>query len=371
MQLADSQPRTAPLDNLRPVPDDVLVIDAVVHAFNLSRENIASRYGEALWAQGYGLHCMLNPPHAHAPQAAYLADQPIEKLAEAIFLESRVDIAVTHNLRLDGWFRDGYCSEAKTLEAVSRWPTRFFGYVGLDPTLEIEAIKDDLRRQQADMPGAIGVKLYPHNINPYRRRRLDDDGLIEVFQLALELGFRTIAVHKALPNGPVPLDPYRVDDVDIAADSLPGLNFEIIHSGMAFLEETALAMMRFPNVYANLETTTALLWRAPLWFEDIMAKLMFFGGPDRILFATGASLVHPAHVVELFWNFRFSEATLEKYGLPQIGQDALQAMLGTNYARMAGLDAAALKAGIADDDFARRKAASGQLAPWSSWAEAA
>ena len=33
----------------------------------------------------------------------------------------------------------------------------------------------------------------------------------------------------------------------------PDLNFEIVHSGLAFVEETAHAIARSHNVYANLE----------------------------------------------------------------------------------------------------------------------
>ena len=39
----------------------------------------------------------------------------------------------------------------------------------------------------------------------------------------------------------------------------PDLTFEIVHGGMAFNEETAWLLGRFPNVWVNLETLNIVL----------------------------------------------------------------------------------------------------------------
>lgn len=358
---------TGRLEGLRPLPDDVLVVDAVVHPFNLSPGNVASRYGQALWDMSYGMHAHFNPPGRCLPPEAYLADMGVDSLARMLFLESRVDVAVTHTLRLDGWFKDGFVNHAKTVEAVAKYPDRLVGYVGLDPTLPLETCVAELEAQVRDLPGGVGLKLYPHQVNPYRSWRADDPQVLELLRHARTLGIRTVAIHKALPNGPVPLAPYGVEDMEAACDALPDLRFEIIHAGMAFLEETAMALARFPNVYANLETTTALLWRAPGLFEDILGKLLFFGGPDRILFATGAPLVHPAHIVELFWNLELSDATRRKYGIDGLPDPVKRLILGENYARLLGRDPADMLAAARADAFAAELRANGPRPPFSTW----
>ena len=44
---------------------------------------------------------------------------------------------------------------------------------------------------------------------------MDDPKLAyPLFERAQKLGIRTVAIHKAIPNGPVPINPYKVDDVD-------------------------------------------------------------------------------------------------------------------------------------------------------------
>ena len=357
----------ADLSQTEPLPSDVFVIDAVVHPLNLSPDNVASKYGQQLWNMSYGLHQFLSPPDRIAPHAVYMADMRTEDLARTLFEETQTALAITHTLRLDSWFHDGFVSEAKTVEMVGANPDRVLGYVGLDPTGAREAVLDDLERQVAALPNAIGVKLYPHQMDPYRRWHADDATVTAVIERAQALGLKTIAIHKALPNGSVPLDPYRVgQDLEIAADSFPDMNFEIVHSGMAFVEETAMAVGRFPNVYANLETTTALLWQAPRRFAAALALLLQWGGPEKILWGTGCTVVHPQHLLELFWAFRLDEATQESHGVLPLDETVKRLILGGNYARMAGLDVPALAAAQAGDRFHRARG-EGLKAPWSCW----
>lgn len=358
----------ADLSRLEPPPADLFVIDAVVHPLNLDRGNVASRYGEQLWNMSYGLHCFLSPPDRVAPQSVYMTDMRPDLLARTMFEESRTDVAVTHTLRLDSWFRDGFVAEAKTVEMVRDNPGRVLGYVGLDPTGDRDAVLDDLEAQVERLPRAIGVKLYPHQMDPYRRWHADDEVVTAVIERARELGIRTIAIHKALPNGSVPLDPYRVGtDLEVAADAFPDMNFEIIHSGMAFVEETAMAVGRFPNVYANLETTTALLYQAPQRFAAALALLLQWGGPEKILWATGCTVVHPQHLIELFWNLELDERTREMHGVPPLSPEVKRLILAGNYARMMGLSITAMQAAQAGDRYTQARE-EGLKTPWSCWA---
>ncbi|MBL0923794.1 MAG: amidohydrolase [Sphingomonadaceae bacterium] len=357
---------SASLENLPLLPDDVFVIDPVIHALNLDTSNVASKYGQQLYQMSYGLHSMLSPPTALCPQAIYMTDMSPEALVRTIFEESQTSLAATHTLRLDSWFKDGFAAEWKTVEMTSRWPTRVLGYVGLDPTQEVSAVIDDLERQVVNTPNAIGVKLYPHQMDPYRRWLTNDDTVMRVIERARALGLKSIAIHKALPNGSVPLAPYRIgEDFEQAADAFPDMAFEIVHSGMAFIEETAMAIGRFPNVYANLETTTAMLWQAPGRFEAALALLMQWGGPEKILWSSGCTVVHPQHLLQLFWAFAYSEETMVRHGIPQIDETVKRMILGGNYARMIGIDIDHWKSRQAGDGFDGKEL----KAPWSCWSQ--
>lgn len=353
------------------IPDDVIVIDPVIHAFNLDRSNVCSKYGEQLYGMSHGLHAIHNPPELVVDRDLYLSDMPIEALVRTVFLESQTHIAATHTLTLDTWFKDGFCSRAKTEEAAERWPNRVLAYLGVDPTQPLETVLASLESQHAAIPNAVGLKLYPHQMDPYRRWLGSDDTVLRMIERAQELGIRTVAIHKALPNGSVPLDPYRIDDIEPMADAFPDMAFEIVHGGMAFVEETAFAVARYPNVYCNLETTTGLLFRAPGRFADALAQLLFWGGPEKILWSTGCTVAHPQILLEKFWSMQFSEETMDRVGVPQIDDATKRLILGGNYARMAKIDLDAHLAIIRDDEFSRSVRENGLAAPWSSWRDMA
>ena len=197
---------------------------------------------------------------------------------------------------------------------------------------------------------------------------MDDPNLAyPLFERAQELGIKTVAIHKAIPNGPVPINPYRVDDVDGAAIHFPELSFEIIHSGLAFLEETAHAIARFPNVYANLEITSALIHHAPGWFDEIMALFLFWAGPEKIIYSDGTMFCHSQSILRKFWEWEFPQPLLDKYQLGQITKKDKALILGGNYARIVGLDIEQAKARIADDEFSRAVHERGLDPPYSNW----
>lgn len=351
------------------LPADVFVVDAVIHALNLAPGNIASKYGQQLYDMSYGLHAMLTPPDRLAPHDVYMSDMPPEALVATVFGETQTSLAVTHSLTLDSWFHDGFAAEWKTVAMARAHPGRVLAYVGVDPSGATSAVLDDLDRQLEDLPSAVGLKLYPHQMDPYRHWLTNSDTVLRLIERAAAKGLKSVAIHKALPNGSVPLAPYRIGrDFEEAADAFPAMNFEIVHSGMAFVEETAMAIGRFPNVYANLETTTALLWQAPGRFAEALGLLLQWGGPEKLLWGTGCTVTHPQHLLEAFWTFDLPERVRARYGVPPLDEAVRRLVLGGNYARIMGLDVPALTASHATDAFgpADRPLA----APWSAWVAA-
>ena len=350
--------------------DDVPVVNAVAHAYNLSAGNARGPIGDMVRHGFHGIHSTFNAPSEQVPGELFLTDQSAELLAHTHFLESDVDLLVYHVLRLDSLFHDGLCSLDKAVELTDRWPARVVTYLGVDPTLGLERCLADLDEQRARLPHAIGLKMYPDQLEPYRTFRMDDPELMfPLYERAASLGLRCIAVHKALPNGPVPLAPYSVADVEGAAMAFPGLNFEIVHAGMAFVPETAYALARFPNVYANLEVTTMLLGKAPGRFAEVMAEFLFWGGPRKILYSDGALFTHPGPTLQRFWDFQLPEELAAKHGLAPLTREDKALMVSGNYARMAGLDLPGMLAAQADDEFARARRENGLLAPYTSWHE--
>ena len=78
------------------------------------------------------------------------------------------------------------------------------------------------------------------------------------------------------------MDHYRMDDIDAAAAAFPDLQFEVVHGGFAFIEETAFQLARFSNVWVNLETTSNLAVAKPGAFERVMAGLIAHAGEGAL-----------------------------------------------------------------------------------------
>lgn len=343
--------------------DDMPVLDAVVHAYNFNPSNYNGELGEQVVAAIYGSLFAYAEEGMVPERDYYIRDWSIEELANMMFLESETDLAVHHALPLYA-FKDGGCSFEKTLEAKKRWPERFMTYAGIDP-MQGDAALEELD-QQAEELEPLGLKLYPNSWlgTEVRDWRMDDPEIaFPAFERAQQLGIKVVAIHKAVPLGPLPLEPYKVDDVDRAAIAFPGLNFEVVHGGMAFLEESAWQLARFPNVFVNLEITSALLARRPGAFGHAMATLLQYGGElamQKIVWGTGAMGFHPAPLVRKFAReFQIDEDMVERFGIPQMTPEAKKAVLAGNYARMAGIDLESRMAAIADDEFAQRRAENG------------
>ncbi|WP_433755727.1 amidohydrolase family protein [Nocardia sp. CA-135398] len=349
--------------------EDVPVIDAVVHSYNLDESNFANKWGrpsaELTAAATYAAQSV----GYRVPASEYMRDWTIEETASMVFLESNTDLAVHHVLPV-GCFKEGMVSVEKTHEAITRWPNRFIVYAGVDPMAGQAAI-DEFDRQFELLGNPPGLKLYP---NSWREDevlgwKMDDPEIaFPLFEHARKRGVKVIAIHKAVPLGPYPLEHYRVDDIDRAAMNFPDLQFEIVHGGSAFLEETAWQLGRFPNVFVNLEITCAMAAVKPKMFQYAIASLLSVGGPlaaQQIVWGTGAMAYHPHPPLEAFWNFQFDQDVMDHYGLPQFTREMKAAVLGGNYARIMGIDLDERLALIADDEFSKLKGADVAL-PYST-----
>ncbi|HKG39263.1 MAG TPA: amidohydrolase family protein [Conexibacter sp.] len=355
---------------------DVPVINGIVHAWNFDPSNVIE--GAGTWNESQRLvddavawHRNWNPPGLQVPMSAYLTDFSPELIARTMFLESDTDLAVHHHLALYTWFKDGLVRHEKNVEMMQRWPDRFITYAGVDPTAGVPQAIESLKRQVDELPRTVGLKVYPAQIDPLRWFRMDDEEIFPLWEAVRDLGLKVVAVHKAMPMGAVPMGPYKVDDVDGAANAFPELNWEIVHGGTAFAEETAYAIARYPNVFTNFEVTSALLTAAPGWFEEIVAQFLFWGGAEKMLWGDGAPFVHPQPLLEKFWRLEIRDELLAKYNIPQITREDKAKILGGNYARMIGLDVDAALAKIADDEFSQQRRERGLAEPYSNWLELA
>lgn len=345
---------------------DYFVLDAVTHAYNHLPTNwedpvLGHAMVELAW------HLAADPPNPKYAfsREQYLIDWQVSDVANFIFRESDTDVAVMHPLAIAS-FKDGYCSVPKAVEALERYPSRFIGaYACVDPLKGKEA--EQSMAEQVEVLKPLGLKLYPTSWDGKGpvNWRMDDPKLIyPLYEKAQKLGLKTVAVHKAVPIGPFAVgDAYNPSDIENAANDFPDLNFEIVHGGLAFMEETAWLLSRFGNIAINMEIQNILVERRPRAFAEVLLGLCRVGGADmleRMFWGSGGTLVHNQPALEAFAAFEFPEDLLDSAGLfkpiRQITRQDKANIFANNFARLHDLDIEAMKRGIQGDEFDRKGA---------------
>jgi hypothetical protein len=85
-------------------------------------------------------------------------------------------------------------------------------------------------------------------------------------------------------------------------------------------------------------------------------------GSERLMFGSGANLMHPQSLLAAFENFVFSQEILDKHGIEQLTRQERANILGENAIRLNGLDRDALHT-LAERRTAARP--EGLNPPWS------
>jgi len=347
--------------------DQQLVIDAVVHPYDLSAGNCVPEYQAQLDAV-YAAHRM-SFDEAHRAfmltHDEFFSDLPYDALACAEFVESPVDLAIIHALPSLGFCKGFLNDPARAGGFQRRHPDRCLMYA----TVGTPDLKQALRHleQQVDAYAPEGLKLYPaffYDGLAHGWRLDSDDFATPLLERARELGIRHVAIHKALWLPPAPREVFEVGDLDTPMGRFPDLTFEIVHAGVAFVPETIALMKRHPNLYLTLETLFAYVLVKPDLFGRIIGSFIRECGNERLLFATGNNLAHPEPLLRTFAGYRLSDEVMSKYGLAQFTPQDRANILGLNAARLHGLDPAAIIAATRDDGFARARAIA-VPPPWS------
>ncbi|MEV7085391.1 amidohydrolase family protein [Streptomyces sp. NPDC093085] len=345
---------------------DTVVVDAVVHPYNLSPRNRNPRAEEQLEAV-YAAHLLATGeehPEYRLSRDEFFSDFPFEAVADSLFVESQVDLAVIHALPNLGFARDYVTDPRRAAAFRARHPDRFLLYATVDTPVTDAAIAQ-LVRQVEEFP-VDGLKLYPAFFYGGRGEgwRLDGtDYATPLLEAARDLGIRNVAVHKALWLPPAPRGAFSVDDLAAPLERFPELNFHIVHAGAAFLEQTAALLARHRNLYATLESVFAYAVVRPRVFAKVLGTLLGACGAGQLMYGSGANLSHPAPLLNAFRGYRFPQDAIEAYGLRQITAVERRLILGGTALQVHGVDGAEAARRVAGDAFDRARAL-GDGRPW-------
>jgi uncharacterized protein len=326
---------------------DAFVFDGVAHVFNFQQKNEYGPAGEMFNNHLYAFHQALTPANqTHLAAEEFLRQWTISDIDRMVFDESDTDMLVAMPLPLTDLFRDGLSPWEECAELAARRPDRTVFWGSVNPLEGRKAL--DLMERQVGEFNAKAFKFYNVRYDygaPFPWRMDDPKVAFPVFEKAQELGVNLIGVHKGVPLGPQPIEATQTWDMDGAAANFPGINFVIFHVGLPFIDETCWQLIRYPNLYASIAATINFCVRAPRMFAEILGKLLFWCGEDKIVYGSEAPIFHPQWALEAFWDFQLPQDLVDGYGYPQLTEQAKRKILGENLLRLHGMDPAQVRAG--------------------------
>ncbi|HZA80982.1 MAG TPA: amidohydrolase family protein [Actinomycetes bacterium] len=326
--------------------NDAIVFDGVAHVFNFEKKNALGPAGEMFINHLYAFHATLTPEgQTVLPAEEFLRQWTVDDIDEMVYGHSSTDMLCAMPLPLTDLFRDGLSPWEECAELASRRPDRTVFWGSVNPLEGRRAL--DLMERQVGEFGARAFKFYNVRYDygrPFPWRMDDPQVAFPVFEKAQELGVNLIGVHKGVPLGPQPIEATQTWDMDGAAANFPDLNFVIFHVGLPFIDETCWQLIRYPNLYASIAATINFVVRAPRQFAEVLGKLLFWAGEDKIVYGSEAPIWQPQWALEAFWNFELPQDLVEGYGYPQLTEQAKRKILGENLLRLHGMDVEATRA---------------------------
>jgi uncharacterized protein len=275
-----------------------------------------------------------------------------EDMVHDQFVKGYVDLAILQPTYLTDFYTNGFNTIEQNSVMKKAHPDRYILNGAFDPR-DGEAGLDYLRRQKGEWD-IKGVKLYTAewrgNSKGYK---LSDPASYQFFEECVKLGITNIHVHKGPTIYPLNRDAFDVADVDDAASVFTGLNFIVEHCGLPRLEDFCWIATQESNVYAGLAVVLPFIYPRPRYFAEVMANLLFWLGPDKILFGSDYALWEPKWLVEKLMAFEIPEDLQAEFNV-KMDMEIRRKILGLNAARLYNIDVDAALARIKDDQFSKQ-----------------
>lgn len=331
--------------------DEVFVIDAHSHLWDASPENQANKYGRGWIDCFYAYHKNFSPPEYVWSLEHYEKYSPDDMVHDQ-FVKGYVDLAILQPTYLIDFYKNGFNTIEQNSVMKKAYPNRYILNGAFDPR-EGDAGLDYLRRQK-DEWDIKGVKLYTAewrgNSKGYK---LSDPESYRFLEECVKLGITNIHVHKGPTIYPLNRDAFDVADVDDAASVFTDLNFIVEHCGLPRLEDFCWIATQESNVYAGLAVVLPFAHPRPRYFAEVMANLLFWLGPDKILFGSDYAIWEPKWLVEKMMAFEIPEDLQAEFNV-QMDMETRRKILGLNAARLYNIDVDAARAAIADDELSKQ-----------------
>jgi predicted TIM-barrel fold metal-dependent hydrolase len=324
---------------------EIFVIDYHTHIWRGDRNNWLRPDLAKGWIDCfYDYHRSLSPKEYVWDYETFLY-YGAERFIRDVFVDAGVDMAISQPAYLQYFFREPFGNTEEFGKMALLYPERFIIGTRWDPREGEEGkrqLENDVRRFRVRPWQMRHVKLYTAEWKAIggslsRGWRLDTKEAFEYLEYNKELGIDIQVPHKGPTVWPLDKDSFDVHDVDAAATSFPELRFLVTHIGLPRYDDFAWIAKQDKNIYAGLAVATAFIKSRPRYFAEIIANLLYWLGPDRIIFGSDYALWHPKWIIDGLIRFELPKDIESEYGV-ELSMEIKKKILGENAARLWGID---------------------------------
>jgi uncharacterized protein len=331
--------------------DGAFVFDAHTGFWDASQENCKNKYGEAFIETFYAFHNGFNP--AGKPEWTMDYESVFRKTdpdwyLETMFVKGSADMAILSTQVLTDFYHTGFVNPERNAKLKARAPERLLALGGVDPRMP--GAVEEVERQVTEL-GMDGFKWYTAEWRGESRGwAANDPAVFPLYEKCRDLGIRNMHFHKGPAVEPLALERFDVRDIDEPSTLYPELNFIVDHCGLPRLDDFCWLSARSPNVYASLAVALAFVHNRPRFFANVMANLLFWLGPDRIIYGTDFPIWYPSWQLDDFMAFELPQDIKEEFGV-DLTMETKRKIVGENIARLYDIDIEAKLKVLAQDEF--------------------
>jgi uncharacterized protein len=324
--------------------EEIFVIDGHTHLWDADNDNHKNIHGTQFIDCFFAYHTNLSPAENRWPKAKFYKYGP-ETMYHDLFVDGYDDMAILQPTYLKDFYNRGFNTTEQNAVIKSLHPDRFILNGAFDPRdgengLEaLSALSETYKIK--------GVKLYTAEWKGESKGwKLTDPWAQRYLEHCEKLGIVNIHVHKGPTIIPLNRDAFDVADVDDAATSFPNLNFIVEHCGLPRLDDFCWIATQETNVYGGLAVALPFIHTRPAYFAHVISELLFWIGPDKILFGSDYAIWTPRWLIDKFMAFELPDEVKRETGV-ELTLETKKKILGLNAARLYGIDVAAQKKRLA------------------------
>jgi uncharacterized protein len=320
--------------------EEIFVIDGHTHFWDGSPANQKNIHGKQFIECFYAYHSNLSPPSEKWPLEKF-SKYDAKTMHDDLFVHGYDDMAILQPTYLGDFYKNGFNTTERNAAMKKSHPDRFILNSAFDPrdgAKGLEALHANCEKYHVK-----GVKLYTAEWKGESKGyKLTDKDSYKFLEAAQKYGIKNIHVHKGPTIIPLNKDAFDVGDIDDVATSFQDLNFIVEHCGLPRLDDFCWIATQETNVYGGLAVALPFIHTRPGYFGHVMAELLFWLGPDKLLYGSDYGIWTPKWLIDKFMAFEIPEEETKETA-SVLTHETKKKILGLNAARLYDIDIEAQK----------------------------